>query len=219
MAKRRMTRKQIKHFGTKAQKAALKRSRKSKKKRAHVAGPSKSKRKKKRGTKKRVGAVTTVTKTKKRRISGAKMKFNKSNLINGAIHGAAAFGGGYASGIVEEKLAAEMIDDPKWRPAVPAAVGLLATMMDPKGPIGAFGAGMIGGAGRGMHDAPDAPAEGATVRGPGRRQRVREFRNAMKKRVQGMPDDRTVINGTETKYRTVAGPGEKGASYPQRNRF
>lgn len=212
MAKR-MTRAQIKYFGTKRQRAALKRKGRKGKKKAHVTGPKKSKRKKKRGTKKRVGAVTTVTKTKKRRITGSKMKLNKGNLINGAIHGAAAFGGGYASGIVEEKLAAEMIDDPKWRPAVPAAIGLLATMMDPKGPIGAFGAGMMGGAGRGMHDAPDAPAEGSSVRGPGRRQRVREFRNAMKRRMRGMPDDRRVITGDADKYRTVTGPGQPGASY------
>ena len=146
------------------------------------------------------------------------MKLGKDKLINGVIHGGAAFGGGYISGMIEEKLP---IDDPKMRPIATGVLGLVLTIVDPKGPIGAAGAGIIGGAGRATYDAPDAPEGGDSVRGPrNRRDRVRRFRAALQDRgmngngqkyrtVTGMPDDRTVITG----------PGQPGANYAGKNRF
>lgn len=214
MAKR-LTRAQIKYFGTKRQRAALKSGGRKKKKR--VAGASKptarraTKRKKKRTSRSRVTGVT-ITKTRRRRGIRGPMKFGKDKLVSGAIHGAAAFGGGYASGMVEDKLP---IDDPTTRTIATGALGLLLTMVDPKGPIGAAGMGMIGGAGRSLADAPDTDGGGgdaagsAALRGPGKRNRLKRFRMALANRtkystVTGMPDDRGVITG----------PGGRGASYP-----
>jgi len=205
-----MTRKQLKYFGTKRQKAAAKaarkRGRKGKKSRV---GATPKRKKAKRGT------VTAVTKTKRKNSRSTGIRGPMKNITKSLLPGAAAFGGGYLSGMVEDALP---IDDPTMRTGAVAVGGLLLVMMQPTGVMGAAGLGMIGGAGRSMADGGNDAASGdAAVRGVGRRgrrrnpERVKAFREAVQKRmgdpkrqvVSGMPDDRSVITG----------PGRPGARY------
>lgn len=207
-----MTRKQLKYFGTKRQKAAAKAAAKRGRKKAAKVGGTK---KRKSGKRKNSRAVTGIATPKKRRngVRGPMKNITKSLIPSGA-----AFAGGYVSGMIEEKLT--MVKDPDNRPLATAAIGLLAVMFSPAGPVGAFGLGVIGGAGRGMQansdSATDDAGDGVTTAGVGRnggrRARVQAFRRAMKTRVNGA-STRNVVAGVPDDRTVITGPGQPGARY------
>jgi hypothetical protein len=127
--------------------------------------------------------MSKPTKRKKSRIG--KPATMKGDMMNKLIHGGAAFGGGYASSYVADFIPLEGNN----AHYATAGLGLVLTMVAPKGAIGAAGLGMIGGAGRAMADG----GGGSTVTGSKRS----KFRRELRARMNGVPRDRMVITGQE----------------------
>lgn len=222
-----MTRKQIKYFGTKRQRAALKAGRKRAKKKTIGATPKrksgKRKSAKRKATKRRrsVAVIVAGPKRKKRRASG--IAGPMKNIVKSLIPAGAAFGGGYVSSMIDDALV-NTVEDTTMRSVAVGAAGMLLVMMNPSGAIGAAGLGVIGGAGRGMAGggSSDAAPDAAGTRGVGRRRggRVSRFRAAMRHRMNGGADSRRVVTGMPDDRSVVTGPGRSGASYSTvRNRW
>lgn len=175
MAKRKITKRR------KARKAAPRKARKAAPRKAAKVGSRKA------------------TKTTKRRKMGAPSR--KMKMQDKLLHGGAALAGGYVAPYVTD-----MLPIPKeYSTYVPAALGVVALMIDGRGPIGAAGLGMIGATGQMMQanaaaaDVASGSSNSAAVRGS------RQLREKVRSQMEGVARDRMVITGAEGQGKVITG--------------